>query len=102
MESKVEEALEKSSQLKHKNVAGIQLRTQELKQEVRQEHEAEFSRYVETHVDEPVWEVTEKFEKILEIEIQKIRETAALMIQTEYEKQKVRDSIIRERHETPK
>lgn len=90
------EQLEASDALYNKNVVRIQCNAQELKQEVREDNRMEMDHYVESHLEEDASEIMEKFNKILDADILRIRQEAALLIATEMDLHRDRiQSILR-------
>ncbi len=67
----------------HALVSAIQIDCQAEKEKTRQENSMECDRYIETHLEEPAGEITEKFALMLDADILKLRQEAAMLIDLE-------------------
>ncbi len=84
------EQIEQAESEYHALVAAIQLDCQREKQKTREENRMELDHYVESHLEESASEISEKFALILEVDILKIRQQAALQIDAEKTKLQAR------------
>lgn len=90
----LEDQLEDSNRVYHLNVARLQLECQTIKHEIGETNGAERLHYTETHLEELVYEIEDKFDKILEIDIGHARQDTAECIEQERENLRSRNMAI--------